>query len=156
MRAATVKNVEIEATRRTWVDDTVQRLLAKGMRNGGARRAVIELLAEQNCCLTAQEIFDQLRASGRPVGIASVYRILDLLSAEGAVQRIELGSGTARYEPVSAEGHHHHLVCDSCGRVEAFEDRALERVLSRVEEQSGFAVAGHEVVLHGACDDCGS
>jgi Fur family ferric uptake transcriptional regulator len=146
--------MEFEATRRLWVDETVQRLLAKGMRNGGARRAVIELLAEQNCCLTAQEIFDQLRASGRRVGIASVYRILDLLSAEGAVQRIELGSGTARYEPVSPEGHHHHLVCDSCGRVEAFEDRALERALSRVEDQSGFAVAGHDVVLHGACNDC--
>jgi Fur family ferric uptake transcriptional regulator len=146
--------VEIEATRRSWVDETVQRLLAKGMRNGGARRAVIELLAEQNCCLTAQEIFDELRASGRRVGIASVYRILDLLSAEGAVQRIELGSGTARYEPASPEGHHHHLVCDSCGRVEAFEDRALERALTRVEEQSGFAVAGHDVVLHGACNDC--
>jgi Fur family ferric uptake transcriptional regulator len=146
--------MNFEATGHSWVDDTVQRLSAKGMRNGGARRAVIELLAEQNCCLTAQEIFDRLRASGRRVGIASVYRVLDLLSAEGAVQRIELGSGTARYEPVSPEGHHHHLVCDSCGRVEAFEDRALERALSRVEEQSGFAVAGHDVVLHGACDDC--
>src|SRR5919197_3980821 len=108
MRAATISFMELEATRRAWVDETVGRLLAKGMRNGGARRAVIELLGEQSCCLTAQEIFDQLRASGRRVGIASVYRILDLLAAEGAVQRIELGSGTARYEPVSPEGHHHH------------------------------------------------
>jgi Fur family ferric uptake transcriptional regulator len=140
--------------RSAWADETVRRLLEKGMRNGGARRAVIELLAEQNCCLTAQEIFDRLRATGRRVGIASVYRILDLLAAEGLVQRIELGSGTARYEPVSPEGHHHHLVCDSCGKVEAFEDQALERALSRVEEQSGFAVAGHDVVLHGACVNC--
>ena len=140
--------------RSAWADETARRLLEKGMRNGGARRAVIELLAEQNCCLTAQEIFDRLRATGRRVGIASVYRILDLLAAEGLVQRIELGSGTARYEPVSPEGHHHHLVCDSCGKVEAFEDQALERALSRVEEQSGFAVAGHDVVLHGACVNC--
>lgn len=137
-----------------WADETVRRLLAKGMRNGGARRAIIDLLAEQDCCLTAQEIFDQLRASGRRVGIASVYRVLDLLAAEGTVQRIELGSGTARYEPVSPTGHHHHLVCDNCGRVEAFADHALERALSRVEERSGFAVAGHDVVLHGACADC--
>ena len=106
-----------------WADETVQRLLAKGLRNGGARRAVIELLAGQNCCLTAQEIFDELRASGRRVGIASVYRILELLTAEGMVQRIDLGSGTARYEPVWPDGHHHHLVCDSCGKVEAFETR---------------------------------
>jgi Fur family ferric uptake transcriptional regulator len=137
-----------------WADDTVDRLLAKGLRNGGARRAVIELLADQNCCLTAQEIFDELRSSGRRVGIASIYRILELLTAEGAVQRIDLGSGTARYEPILPGGHHHHLVCDSCGKVEAFEDRALEHALTRVEERSGYAVAGHDVVLHGECGDC--
>ena len=137
-----------------WADETVERLLAKGLRNGGARRAVIELLAGQNCCLTAQEIFDELRASGRRVGIASVYRILELLTAEGVVQRIDLGSGTARYEPVWPDGHHHHLVCDSCGKVEAFEDPALESALTRVEKRSGYAVAGHDVVLHGACGDC--
>jgi len=138
-----------------WADETVQRLLSKGLRNGGARRAVIELLAGQNCCLTAQEIFDELRASGRRVGIASVYRILELLTAEGVVQRIDLGSGTARYEPVLPDGHHHHLVCDSCGKVEAFEDPALESALTRVEQRSGYAVAAHDVVLHGACADCG-
>jgi len=137
-----------------WADETVDRLLAKGLRNGGARRTVIELLAEQNCCLTAQEIFDELRASGRQVGIASIYRILELLTAEGAVQRIDLGSGTARYEPIVAGGHHHHLVCDTCGKVEAFEDRALEHALTRVEQRSGYAVAGHDVVLHGECGDC--
>ena len=137
-----------------WADETVERLLAKGLRNGGARRAVIELLAGQNCCLTAQQIFDELRASGRRVGIASVYRILELLTAEGVVQRIDLGSGTARYEPVWPDGHHHHLVCDSCGKVEAFEDPALESALTRVEKRSGYAVAGHDVVLHGACGDC--
>jgi Fur family transcriptional regulator, ferric uptake regulator len=146
--------MELESTRQAWVDETMQRLRSKGLRNGGARRAVIEQLAEQDCCLTAQELFDQLRASQRHVGIASVYRILDLLTAEGFVQRIDLGSGTARYEPVSQEGHHHHLVCDSCGKVEAFEDAQLERALTRVEQQSGFAVAGHDVVLHGACDNC--
>ncbi len=153
MRASTISLVD-ETARQAWVDETKQRLLAKGMRNGGARRAVIEHLAEQNCCLTAQEIFDQLRATQRHVGIASVYRILDLLTAEGAVQRIDLGSGTARYEPVSPQGHHHHLVCDRCGKVEAFEDTQLERALTRVERQSGFAVAGHDVVLHGACGTC--
>jgi Fur family ferric uptake transcriptional regulator len=142
-------------TQQEWAAQVAARLSAKGMRNGGARRAVIELLAEQNCCLTAQEIFDRLRASGRRIGIASVYRILDLLTTEGAVQRIELGSGSSRYEPLWPGGdHHHHLVCDGCGKVEAFEDPALESALSRVEEHSGYAVAAHDVVLHGSCGDC--
>ena len=147
MRTAIIEGV--------WADATLEVLQRKGLRNGGARRAVIELLAQQDCCLTAQEIFDRLRASGRQVGIASVYRVLDLLTSEGLVQRIELGSGIARYEPAYSGGeHHHHLVCDSCGKVEAFEDRGLEQAIHRLESRSGYAVAAHDVVLHGACSDC--
>jgi Fur family ferric uptake transcriptional regulator len=138
-----------------WSESTLEALQRKGLRNGGARRAVIDLLAGQDCCLTAQEIFDRLRVSDRRVGIASVYRVLELLTSEGCVQRIDLGSGISRYEPVhSGGGHHHHLVCDSCGKVEAFEDPQLETAIHRVEATSGYAVAGHDVVLHGACGDC--
>jgi Fur family transcriptional regulator, ferric uptake regulator len=138
-----------------WSETTLDALQRKGLRNGGARRAVIDLLAEQDCCLTAQEIFDTLRISDRRVGIASVYRVLELLTSEGLVQRIDLGSGISRYEPVhSGGGHHHHLVCDSCGKVEAFEDSRLETAIHRLEQTSGYAVAGHDVVLHGACGDC--
>jgi Fur family ferric uptake transcriptional regulator len=138
-----------------WAGTTLEALQRKGLRNGGARRAVIELLGGQDCCLTAQEIFDRLRGSDRRVGIASVYRVLDLLTSEGLVQRIDLGSGIARYEPVHAGGgHHHHLVCDSCGKVEAFADRKLEHAIHRLELTSGYAVQGHDVVLHGACADC--
>jgi Fur family transcriptional regulator, ferric uptake regulator len=138
-----------------WGEATLNALLDKGLRNGGARRAVVELLAEQDCCLTAQEIFDRLRASGRKVGIASVYRVLELLTSEGFVQRIDLGSGISRYEAVLNGGeHHHHLICDSCGKVEAFEDNALEVAIDRVEETSGYAIAAHDVVLHGSCGEC--
>jgi Fur family ferric uptake transcriptional regulator len=138
-----------------WAGTTLEALHRKGLRNGGARRAVIDLLGGQDCCLTAQEIFDRLRASGRRVGIASVYRVLDLLTSEGFVQRIDLGSGISRYEPIhTGGGHHHHLVCDACGKVEAFEDPQLEHAIHRLEESSGYAVAGHDVVLHGACADC--
>jgi Fe2+ or Zn2+ uptake regulation protein len=50
--------------------------------------------------------------------------------------------------------HHHHLVCDACGKVEPFADRGLERALEAVEERSGYSVVGHEVVVRGACADC--
>jgi Fur family ferric uptake transcriptional regulator len=137
-----------------WTSATVDALARKGLRNGAARRAVIEQLASQGCCLTAQEIFDELRSSNRRVGIASVYRILEFLTSERLVQRIDLGSGVSRYEPAWPDGHHHHFVCDNCGKVDAFEDKALERALHKVEADSGYAVDGHEVVLHGACASC--
>jgi Fur family ferric uptake transcriptional regulator len=142
-------------THADWAETTIASLLARGHRDSGPRRAVIELLGRQDCCLTAQEIFDGLRSDGRRVGIASVYRTLEQLNREGYVQRIDVGAGTARFEPLHADGeHHHHLVCDDCGKVEAFADDELERALRRVERRTGYSVAGHDVVLRGACDDC--
>jgi Fur family ferric uptake transcriptional regulator len=71
------------------------------------------------------------------------------------VQRLEVGQGTARYEPVQPGGdHHHHMVCDSCGSVVPFEDSELERSIERLSARVKFSVAEHDVVLHGACADC--
>jgi Fur family ferric uptake transcriptional regulator len=138
-----------------WAETTLASFLAKGRRDSNARREVVELLGRQQCCLTAQEIFDELRSKGRPVGIASVYRTLEQLCSEGYVQRIDIGAGTSRFEPIHADGeHHHHLVCDECGKVEAFADDELERALLKVERRTGYSVAGHDVVLRGACDHC--
>src|SRR2546425_13239963 len=87
-----------------WAAATIASLQSKGHRSGGARRAVVELLGRQDCCLTAQEIFDQLRADGRRVGIASVYRVLEQLSRDGYVQRIDIGAGASRFEPSHSSG----------------------------------------------------
>ena len=138
-----------------WTTETLEELQRAGYRSGGARRAVIQLLGRQECCLTAQEIFDGLRAEGRGVGIASVYRILDLLADQGFVQRVEIGDAITRFEPAHSGGdHHHHLVCNSCGKVEAFEDEGLEHALRQVERKTGYRTAGHDVLLRGACQDC--
>jgi len=140
---------------RDWAETTLAALQAGGGRAGGARTAVVELLSRQRCCLTAQEIHEQLRREGHRVGLASVYRALDRLSSDGFLQKIELGAGVTRYEPVHADGeHHHHLVCDACGKVEAFADDRLEQALHRVEHATGYRVAAHDVVLRGACSDC--
>jgi Fur family transcriptional regulator, ferric uptake regulator len=138
-----------------WTERTLASFRSRGHRDGGARRAVIELLGRQQCCLTAQEIFDELRGQGRRVGIASVYRALEQLSRDGFVQRIDVGSGTTRFEPLHAGGeHHHHVVCDDCGKVEAFADEELERALHNVEGRTGYSVDGHDVVLRGTCEAC--
>ena len=139
----------------SWAEATIAALRSQGRRNGGARRAVVELLGRQRLFLTAQEIFDQLRAEGRRVGVASVYRALDQLTNRRFVQRIDIGAGASRFEPIHPDGvHHHHLVCADSGKVEAFADAELERVLHKVEGRTGYSVAGHDVLLRGACRDC--
>ena len=139
----------------TWSEGAVSRLRESSGRSGSARRAVVELLGRQGCCLSAQEIHERLRAAGPKVGIASVHRALDGLDGLGLVQRVDLGDGVARFEPSHPDGdHHHHLVCDDCGKVEPFEDAALEATIERVADGRGYAVAAHDVVLRGACEDC--
>jgi Fur family ferric uptake transcriptional regulator len=84
-----------------------------------------------------------------------VYRVLEVLTDKRLVQRLDLGDGVMRFEPLrELEHHHHHIVCDDCGKIEPFADPRLERVIRDVEEDSGYAVAGHDVVLRGACGSC--
>jgi len=137
-----------------WSDATLERVRIAGYRGGAAQRAIIDLLASESCCLTAQEIFDRLRGAERRVSLASVYRTLDRLSELRLVQRVEVGQGSARFERSAAENHHHHLVCNDCGRVEAFCDDRLEQAIHGVARNVRYDVEAHDVVLHGACADC--
>jgi Fur family ferric uptake transcriptional regulator len=138
-----------------WAELATEALGEAGQRAGGARAAVVELLAEQDCCLSAQEISDRLRSGSKQVGTASVYRALELLHGIGLVQRVEVGAGGARYEPVIPGGeHHHHVLCDSCGTISAFEDDGLERAIGRLAKRLRHEVSGHDVLIHGRCARC--
>jgi len=130
-----------------------------GHHRGAARDRVIELLAAQQCALSAIEIEDALRRGRRgqrPVGRASIYRVLELLHTHDLVNRLDLGDGIARYEPTDPAGqhHHHHLVCDQCGKLVAFDDPALERSIEQLSDRLGFRTTDHEVTLRGDCPDC--
>jgi Fur family transcriptional regulator, ferric uptake regulator len=166
-RASTTHAVEPSGS---WVDRTEASLAAAGYRRGGARRAVLELLASQPCALSALEIEHALardrggrarRPGGgatsarRRVSRASVYRILDELERLGHVQRLSTGHAMARYERVrDAAGHHHHLVCDGCGNVTPFSDERLERAIAQASDSVPLTVSEHEIVLRGRCRDC--
>ena len=138
-----------------WSSWATTTLSTAGHRSGAARGAVVKLLARKDCCLSAIEIGDELRADDARVGLASVYRALELLHELGLVTRVDVGDGTARYERAHRDGaHHHHVVCRDCGSVEAFDDTPLERAIEELAARLAFAVDGHDVVLHGRCPRC--
>ncbi len=138
-----------------WAARAAFALSDAGYRRGGARRAILELLDEQPCALSAVEIEEALRARRREVSRASVYRVMDELQEIGLLQRVEIGQGIVRYEPIrDGAGHHHHLVCDRCGRLEPFTDDGLERAIRRLSERLPLRVSEHEIVIHGACETC--
>ncbi|MGD0198877.1 MAG: transcriptional repressor [Solirubrobacteraceae bacterium] len=138
-----------------WAERATERLAAAGYRRGGARHSLIRLLAAQNCALSAAELQEALAREQRGVSRASVYRIIEELERAELVARIEVGHGIVRFEPIRhGAGHHHHLVCNRCGRLMPFADEGLERELTRVSERVPLAVAEHEVILRGACASC--
>jgi Fur family ferric uptake transcriptional regulator len=137
-----------------WALHAQRELHRGGYRAGGARAEVLGLLARQDCCLTAQQIHDALRAAGRAVGLASVYRALDVLASLKLVHRIDV-DGIACYEPADPSGaHHHHAICERCGKMDVFADPELERMIDDVAARLGYAVDEHDLVLRGACPAC--
>jgi Fur family ferric uptake transcriptional regulator len=138
-----------------WAERARNALTEAGYRRGGARSAVVTLLAEQPCALAVAELMELLAERDRAVSRASVYRVLEELERLGLVQRVEVGLGIARYEATgSGVGHHHHLVCERCKRVEPFTDEGLERAIARLSGRLALQAAEHEIVIRRACASC--
>jgi Fur family ferric uptake transcriptional regulator len=138
-----------------WAQAALAQLATRGYRAGGARTAVIELLAEQGGCMDAEDVVEKLRGRGRTVGTASVYRALGLLSELGLLHKVALAGAPARFELVLPGGeHHHHLVCDRCGRTVAFSDERLEAAIRALSERTSFEVQAHDITLQGLCESC--
>jgi Fur family ferric uptake transcriptional regulator len=138
-----------------WSEHALVSLERAGYRSSAPRTAVVDALGNVGCGITAREISDLLDSRGDRVGVASIYRALDVLENEGLVQRFDVGDSAARYEPALPSGeHHHHLVCERCGEVKAFEDEDLERAISRLARRVDFAIDGHDVTLTGMCPGC--
>lgn len=140
----------------SWSEHVHAVLARSGLKRGGARERIIELLDREPCALSAVEIEDALRTQGRPTGRASIYRVLELLVEHGLAERVSVGPGQSRFETVDPSGHHHHhLVCEQCGCLVAFDDPGLERAIDRVSQRLGVRVERHDVLLRGACERCG-
>ncbi|MDQ3587955.1 MAG: transcriptional repressor [Actinomycetota bacterium] len=138
-----------------WANHTFARLAADGYRSSAPRAEIIEALAGLGCSVSARDITAELQRRGSTTGSASIYRTLELLERLKLVQRVDVGEGLARYEPALPDGdHHHHVVCDRCGKVAAFEDEALEAAIHRLSRRLDFAIDAHDVTLRGKCPGC--
>ena len=138
-----------------WIGHARDTLERDGYRLSGPREAVVETLASLRCSVTAREIADRLHERGEDIGVASIYRTLDLLDRLRLARRVDAAEGVARYEPIDPSGeHHHHLVCQSCGEVTAFEDGELEQAIEHLSRRVDFAIDAHDVTLRGECPGC--
>ena len=135
-------------------------LREKGIKVTTQRVLVLSvLMSNPEKHFTAEEIYELLKSSYQEIGLATVYRTIQLLSENQLVDRISLDDGFARYEignmGDATKHHHHHLICRRCGKVLSFRDDLLEELEAKILSTTGFYAVNHEVKLYGYCQECG-
>lgn len=117
------------------------------------RAAVAAVLADTGEFRSAQELHSLLRASGDKVGLATVYRNLQTMAADGEIDMLRTDEGEAVYRACST-GHHHHLVCRVCGKTVEVEGPTVEAWTTKVTAQHGFTDVRHTLEIFGTCAEC--
>ena len=118
------------------------------------RIAVREALEESPGFVSAQALHAAMRTEGSPIGLATVYRALADLAADGAADQLQQG-GESLYRACTSEKHHHHLICRDCGRTVEITAEPVEAWARAVAEAHGFSDPEHVVDVFGRCADCG-
>jgi Fur family transcriptional regulator, ferric uptake regulator len=130
-----------------------RRLAAGGRRRTSQRLIVAEALASAKRALSAQELYDRIRASHPSIGRATVYRALEEQVEDGMASRFEREGHVSAYIACDAE-HHHHLVCSNCQRVEDVAEDVVAPMLAAVGRRHDFAVDHAALDFYGLCVRC--
>jgi Fur family ferric uptake transcriptional regulator len=134
----------------------VQSLKDSGLKATLPRRKILELFETSKVRhLSAEDVYKALLGEGIDVGLATVYRVLTQFEQAGLLSRQHFEAGKAVFE-LNQGGHHDHLVCLQCGKVEEFYDADIEKRQMQVARQRGFQLRGHSLALYADCTkrDC--
>lgn len=123
-------------------------------RNTRQRAAVLSALDRTGVFVGAQQLHATLRGAGDGIGLATVYRSLQLLSEDGAVDVRRDQDGELTYRRCRSSNHHHHLVCRHCGRTVEVEARTVDTWAADVSRDNGFVDTSHTVEITGTCNSC--
>jgi len=130
---------------------SAQSLKDIGLKATLPRRKVLELFENSKVRhLSAEDVYRSLLAEGIDIGLATVYRVLTQFEQAGLLSRQHFETGKAVFE-LNQGGHHDHLVCLQCGRVEEFYDAEIEQRQSEVARKRGFELRGHSLALYADC-----
>jgi len=132
----------------------MQQLQHKGFRLTRARQAVIDVILNEEGMLTPEKVLEKAAPDCCSLGLATVYRTLNLLEDLGFIRRIHLDDGCHGYARTSLD-HSHHLICRSCSQVVEFEGlERIETFIKHLEAETGYTVDDHMLELVGLCPEC--
>lgn len=129
-------------------------LKEKGLKLTRQRDLIASEFLEIGEHITAEELYREISKKYSDIGFTTVYRTLKLLNKSGLAAERVFADNLTRYEPLSAEDHHDHLICMKCGSITEFQDLKIERLQERVAEEFGFLAASHKMELYGYCKKC--
>lgn len=138
------------------MQEVCQKLQEKDYKVTPQRQVILTaLLDHRERHLSAEDVYSIVKQRHPEIGLATVYRTLDLLADLDILQKISFDDGRARYEFNDVDvHHHHHLICLRCGKVSEFEDDLLESLETVIAKRTDFEVVDHQLKVYGFCRDC--
>lgn len=136
------------------MEDTLDLLRRKGYKITPQRRAVIDALLNCGKFSTAQQIMEFVRKNNPDISLDTIYRNLNMLIELGLVHEINMKNRDGNMFEIIREGHHHHLVCTECGRMECLAVCPVNQEIADFAGKNGFEITGHLFELYGRCSDC--
>ena len=129
-------------------------LKEKGFKSTRQRDIVVTEFFRIGEHVTAEELYRKIGEKHNDIGFTTVYRTLKLLNKSGLATERVFADNLTRYEPLSADDHHDHLICMHCGLITEFENPKIERLQERIAEEFGFLTVSHKMELYGYCNTC--
>jgi Fur family ferric uptake transcriptional regulator len=139
------------------VNQIKQQLAAHNYKLTPQREATVRVLLEnEEAHLSAEDVYLLVKEKSPEIGLATVYRTLELLSDLQIIHKLNFGDGVTRYEfrEEGAEHHHHHLICLNCGTVDEIMEDLLGPIEEQVEKEFDFKIIDHRLTFHGICHRC--
>lgn len=139
--------------------DFKEKLKEKGCKLTMQRRSVLDVLLEHhNAHLSTEEIYDKVKENFPEIGLATVYRTVQLFEEMGIVDRLNFDDGCSRFELASEDTvhHHHHLICEACNKVLEVENDLLDEIEKEIESKYEFKIHDHNLMFYGICKECAS
>lgn len=133
------------------------KLKEKGYKLTTQRRVIYDIFIEnQGSHLSPEEVYEMVKDKYPEIGLATVYRTLQLLEELDVIYRLNFNDGCNRYElnSNSNDHQHHHLICVECGKVLEVEIDLLDNLEDKIEKEGEFKIVDHNVKFFGYCKEC--
>jgi Fur family ferric uptake transcriptional regulator len=129
-------------------------LTRNGLRLTRQREIILQAFLEAQSHVSAEDLYRRVSSEDPTVGLATVYRTLNLLVECGLAQRRQFGEGQGRFEHILEHEHHDHLVCTRCGSIAEFYSPEIEHLQEEVSQEKNFRIFSHRLELYGLCEAC--